>query len=118
MGETLILLPVSKFSKKELQNRLRQMKTFFDENCNKQSLINLYESNLKYDQKKFAILTKLRMGTQRMKSKSEMSQCQPLNNILNNNFKGKIIATQIVEPFQIKEQIINISRPLNEKKRI
>ena len=73
MGETLILLPVSKFSKKELQNRLRQKKIFFDENCDKQSLVNLYESNLKNDQKKLAILTKLKMDTQCMKSKSEMS---------------------------------------------
>ena len=56
------------------------MKIFFDENCDKQSLVNLYEKNLKNDQKKFAILTK------------------------NNNFKGKIIATQIFGLFQIKNK--------------
>lgn len=112
-GQNVILLPGSKFTKKELQGRLNQMNIDYDINLDKNSLTSLYESKLKYDENKLAIFEKLRKDTQNYLAKSDYSGRQSLPANLStsnrniNNGKVMSISCEVIEPFNIKEQSFN-----------
>ena len=112
-GEKLILLPGSKFTKKELQGRLNMMNIDYDINLNKKCLSSLYESNLKNDENKLAIFEKLIKDTQNYFNKFDYSERQSLPETLSssnrhiNNGKAMNISFEDVEPLNIKEQSFN-----------
>ena len=64
LGQTVLLIPGSRFTKKELNSRLHQMDVQYDQsNQSKSYFINLYENALKYDVNKKKIFDKLLKDT-------------------------------------------------------
>ena len=103
-NESLVLLPGSRFTKKELISRLHQMNIDSSNIQDKNSLVNLYESSLHNNLNKTKILDKLRKDTEILNSKLGISQRQSLQasnmNTMSNNSKSKVInITTEVKPF-------------------
>ena len=64
LGQTVLLIPGSRFTKKELNSRLHQMDVQYNQsNQSKSYFINLYENALKYDVNKKKIFDKLLKDT-------------------------------------------------------
>ena len=64
LGQTVLLIPGSRFTKKELNSRLHQMDVQYDQsNQSKNYFVNLYENALKYNVNKQKIFDKLLKDT-------------------------------------------------------
>ena len=125
-NESLVLLPGSRFTKKELISRLYQMNIDSSNIQDKNSLINLYETSLHNNVNKTKILDKLRKDTEILNSKLGISQRQSLQasnmNTMSNNSKTKVInITTEVKPFTTNSINNNVNnnniREINMKNR-
>ena len=118
-NESLVLLPGSRFTKKELISRLHQMNIDSSNIQDKNSLVNLYESSLHNNLNKTKIIDKLRKDTEILNSKLGISQRQSLQasnmNTMSNNSKSKVInITTEVKPFTaINNNISNADNNAN-----
>ena len=122
-GQTLLILPGIKFSKKELVDRLTRMRINTNNSTDKNYLSQLYDSNILNDNLKLSILGKLQKDTENMGARLGISQRQslPVNyptnfSRISNNNQGKAINISVDEPIQIKEQQINIVKPIHTNK--
>lgn len=114
LNESLIILPGNRFTKKELEGRLNQMGIDYNPYSNKNDLILLYDSNIRYDNNKILIYEKLRRDTQTMNIKNDSTQQRhslppnipyPNSAGASNIVQGKAIniSTESIEPFNIKK---------------
>jgi len=88
-------------------------------NLDKSTLIDLYESALKDNKNKLKIISQLRKDTDNINSKLAMSQRQSLpHNIISSNIsKNKAMNISYeVKPLNSREQIINIVKPIHTNK--
>ena len=117
--ESIIIIPGSKFLKNELKDRLNLMGIEVNNNLDKSTLIDLYESALKDNKNKLKIISQLRKDTDNINSKLAMSQRQSLpHNIISSNIsKNKAMNISYeVKPLNSREQIINIVKPIHTNK--
>ena len=103
-NESIVLIPGSRFTKKDLISRLHQMDIDASNIQDKNTLVNLYESSLQNHQNKLKIFDKLRKDTELLNSKLGLSQRQSIQasnmNTMSNNSKNKIInLSSNVQPF-------------------
>ena len=118
-NEVFIIIPGSRFSMNELKTRLKIMGIEDTNNLNKSNIINLYESSLRNNQNKLKILPQLRKDTDNMNSKLAISQRQSLpSNIISTNIsQHKVMNISYeVNPFNTREQQINIVKPMHTNK--
>ena len=103
-NESIVLIPGSRFTKKDLISRLHQMDIDASNIQDKNTLVNLYESSLQNHQNKLKIFDRLRKDTELLNSKLGLSQRQSIQasnmNTMSNNSKNKIInISSNVQPF-------------------
>lgn len=103
-NESIVLMPGSRFTKKELNSRLHQMNIDANNIQDKNTLVNLYESSLQNHQNKLKIFDRLRKDTEILNSKLGTSQRQSIQasnmNTMSNNSKNKILNISYnVQPF-------------------
>ena len=118
-NEVFIIIPGSRFSRNELKTRLKIMGIVDTNNLNKTNLIDLYESSLKNNQNRLKILPQLRKDTDNINSKVSLSQRQslPPNMISTNISQNKVMNISCeVNPFNSREQQINIVKPMHTNK--
>ena len=118
-GETIIIIPGSFFSKKDLKNRLHLMGIESNNIQEKNILINLYESSLKENTNKLKIISQLKKDTENLNARKSMSirQSLPPNLKSFNNSINKVTNISCeVNPFNSREQVINIIKPMHTNK--
>lgn len=117
-NETFIILPGSRFTKKELTSRLHLIG--IDGNYqDKNSLVSLYESSLKDNQNKLKLLPLLRKDTDYTTSQIAKSTrtSLPQSVMSSNTSQNKVMNISYdVQPFGTKEQKISIIKPMNTNK--
>ena len=118
-GESITIIPGHYFSKKDLKNRLHLMGIESNNIQEKSILINLYESSLKDNKNKLKIISQLKKDTENLNARKNMSirQSLPSNFKSFNNSTNKMTNISCeVSPFNSREQLINIIKPMHTNK--
>ena len=118
-GESITIIPGRYFSKNDLKNRLHLMGIESNNIQEKSALINLYESSLKDNKNKLKVISQLKKDTDNLNAKKSMSirQSLPSNFKSFNNSSNKMTNISYeVNPFNSKEQLINIIKPMHTNK--
>ena len=118
-GESISIIPGRYFSKNDLKNRLHLMGIETNNIQEKSILINLYESSLKDNKNKLKVISQLKKDTENLNARKNMSirQSLPSNFKSFNNSTNKMTNISCeVNPFNSKEQLINIIKPMHTNK--
>ena len=118
-NEEFIILPGTRFTKKEILTRLNLMGINWNNNQDKMFLCNLYESALKINQNKIKIITQLRKDTDNLNIKLNNSHRPSLPpNIISTNMSQtkKFNISEEIQPFNSNNPNINIVQPIQTNK--
>ena len=118
-NESFIIIPGSRFTKNELKTRLRLMGVDDNNSQDKRFLSDLYESSLKNNQNKLKIISQLKKDTDNINAKLIFNQrtSLPSSYISNNSSQNKKMNISYeVNPFNSREQHINIIKPIHTNK--
>lgn len=118
-NESFIIIPGSRFLKNELKTRLRLMGVDDNNSQDKRFLSDLYDSSLKNNHNKLKIISQLKKDTDNIKAKLFFNQrtSLPSSYISNNSSQNKKMNISYeVNPFNSREQHINIIKPIHTNK--
>ena len=118
-NEKFIILPGTRFTKKEIMTRLHLMGINWNNNQDKLYLCNLYESSLKDNQNKLKIITQLRKDTDNLNIKlsNSIRPSLPPNIISTNISQNKVLnISQEVQPFYSNNPQYKIVQPIHTNK--
>lgn len=118
-GEPITIIPGCYFSKNDLKNRLHLMGIECNNIQDKNTLINLYESSLKDNKNKIKVISQLKKDTENLNVRKSMSLRQSVPSNFNsfNNSQNKMANISCeVNPFNSREQLINIIKPMHTNK--
>ena len=118
-GEPITIIPGCYFSKNDLKNRLHLMGVECNNIQDKNALINLYESSLKDNKNKLKVISQLKKDTENLNVRKSMSLRQSMPSNINsfNNSQNKVANISCeVNPFNSREQLINIIKPMHTNK--